>query len=276
MITSKQKENASKFSSLHKTNKLFVLPNAWDIGSAVIFEKAGFPAVATSSAGIAHSMGYSDGEQIDFEELLYLVERMAKRVSIPLSVDFERGFGESGDEVKEKARRLLYAGAIGFNIEDGLPDGMLSPVQLQVEKIEALCQLKKELDLDFVINARTCTYLLDVADEEGKLEIATERGNAFLSAGADCVFVPGAMEEDTMAALVSGIKGPLNILLTNKSADFRRLEEIGVRRLSIGSALSRWSYGKAIDLADNLMKWDTDEMRSNWFTLDKANNFFKI
>ena len=164
MITEKQRENARAFWERHQEKKLLVLPNAWDIGSARIFEKQGFKAVATTSAGVAHSMGYADGENLAFDELLYLVKRMANRIAIPLSVDFERGFGESGKEVKENARQLLCAGAVGFNLEDGLPqNGELSSIELQTEKIRALCELKEELSLDFVINARTCAYLLNIS-----------------------------------------------------------------------------------------------------------------
>ena len=276
MISNKQRENARAFWERHQEKKLLVLPNAWDVGSARIFEKQGFKAVATTSAGVAHSMGYADGENLAFDELLYLVKRITSRIGIPLSVDFERGFGESGKVVKENARQLLYAGAVGFNLEDGLPqNGELSSVGLQTEKIRALRELKEELNLGFVINARTCAYLLNVSENNERLQIATQRGNAYLEAGADCVFVPGTLDENIMIALIQGIHGPVNILLTDQSYDFKRLEEIGVRRLSIGSALSRWSYGKVIDLAGELGSGNTAEMRSNWFTLRKADDYFR-
>ncbi|MFR3686939.1 MAG: isocitrate lyase/phosphoenolpyruvate mutase family protein, partial [Enterococcus sp.] len=164
MIPIEQKERASKFSAMHKTEKMFVLPNVWNVGSAYVFEKQGFKAVATSSAGIAYDLGYPDGEDIPFEELLEVVKRITARISIPLSVDFDRGYGESVQEVKENAKRLILAGAIGCNIEDGMPNGKLLPVDSQVEKIKALVELKHELGIDFVINARTCAYWLDVGN----------------------------------------------------------------------------------------------------------------
>ena len=142
MISERQKKKAREFLEMHKDDKMFVLPNAWSAGSAYVFEKQGFKAVATSSAGIAHDLGCSDGECISFSDLLWIVEKIVSRVDIPLSVDIERGYGEVIGEVKENARRLLFAGAVGFNIEDGLPNGELSPIDVQVEKIKALSKLK--------------------------------------------------------------------------------------------------------------------------------------
>lgn len=127
-------EKSRRFSELHKANKMFLLPNAWDVASAYIYEQQGFPAIATTSAGIAYALGYPDGEQIPIDDLVYITERIAGRITVPLSVDFERGYGETGEEVKENARRLVQAGAVGFNLEDGLADGSLSPIELQIEK----------------------------------------------------------------------------------------------------------------------------------------------
>lgn len=158
IISEKQKEKARIFQNLHKQNKMFILPGAWSVGSAHIFEKQGFKAVGTSSAGIAYNLGYSDGEEISFDDYVWIVGKIANRLSIPLSVDFERGYSEDSTEIKENAKRLLYAGAVGFNIEDGLADGTLSPLDKQIAKISALVELKRELGIDFVINARTCTY----------------------------------------------------------------------------------------------------------------------
>ena len=274
MITEKQRKQARIFSEMHKAERLFVLPNAWDVGSAVIFEQAGFPAIATTSAGVAHSLGLPDGEQIAKEDILDLTKRIVERIDTPLSVDFERGFGVAAGEVKNSVAQLLEAGAVGFNLEDGLADGSLTPIGLQVEKIQAICELKQELELDFVVNARTCTYLHDTASGEEMLDIAVQRGNAYLEAGADCVFVPGFLDEATVRALASRIQGPLNILLTNTTHDFARLEALGVRRVSIGSALARKLYGEAIELAEQLKAGVTKEMRDTPFSLSKSNEYF--
>lgn len=114
MIAPEQKEKARRFSAMHKRDSMFILPNAWDAGSAYIFEKQGFEAVATTSAGVAYALGYPDGEDILFRDLLEVVAKIAARVDLPLSVDFERGYGDTGDEVTDNARKLLHAGAVGF------------------------------------------------------------------------------------------------------------------------------------------------------------------
>ena len=274
MVTEKQRAQAQAFSAMHREQKLFVLPNAWDVGSAVIFEQAGFQAIATTSAGVAHSFGLPDGEQIAKEDILYLAKKITDRIDTPLSVDFERGFGMTPEEVKHSVSQLLSAGAVGFNLEDGLPDSSLTPVGQQVEKIKAICELKRELELDFVVNARTCTYLNNVASEEEMLEIATARGNAYLEAGADCIFVPGYLNEATISALANRILGTINILQTNTTYDFPRLEALGVRRASIGSALARKLYGEAVNFAQKLKAGDTKEMLNTQFTLSKSNEYF--
>lgn len=274
MITEKQKEKARVFSAMHKENNMFVLPNAWDVGSAYVFEKQGFKAVATSSAGIAYDLGYPDGEDISLDDLLCVVDKIVSRVEIPLSVDFERGYAETVKEVKSNAQKLLFAGAVGFNIEDGLPDGTLSSLDEQLKKIKALSELKRELDIDFVINARTCAYWLNVASDEEKLKIALARGSAFVEAGADCVFIPGAIDEVTVSKLVRGINAPINIILNGAYNNFAGLEKLGVRRLSVGSNPVRFIYEKTIRLADNLMHGYVGDMLSNGFTYAQANEYF--
>lgn len=272
----KQKLMAEKLQELHKLNKMFVIPNAWDVASAYIFEKQGFSCVATTSAGIAYSFGYPDGEKIDFNDLVYLTKKIANRINIPLSVDFERGYSEDINQVKENARKLIEAGAVGFNIEDGETNGTLSHIELQIAKIKALCELKKEIGVDFVINARTCAYWLNIGNDEIKLRTAVERGNEFKNAGADCVFVPGAIEKETVRKLVKNINAPLNIILNGKLNNFKELDEIGVRRLSVGSSPVRYIYGKTIELAKNLYNGNADEILKSDFSYAKANEYFKI
>lgn len=275
MITERQRELARRFSRMHINGGMFVLPNVWDAGSAFVFEKQGFKAVATSSAGVAYALGYPDGEDITLDDLALCVEQIARRIDIPLSVDFERGYGETAEQVKKNAKSLLYSGAVGFNIEDGLADGTLEDNDLQIVKIKSLYELKKELDISFVINARTCAYWLDVADEETNLKIALDRGNTFKAAGADCVFIPGAMDKDTVAKLVNGINAPINIVLNPKFYDFKQLESIGVKRLSMGSAPVRSVFNNLIGIAQNLKNNNIDNLLNHTFSYDEANEYFQ-
>ena len=190
-----QKQRAARFAALHRANQLFILPNIWNVGSACVFAKQGFPAIATSSAGVAYDPGLPNGEAVTFADLLELVAKITARVDIPLSVDFERGYSETPDAVQENARELLRAGAVGCNLEDGETGGSLSPIHLQTAKIAALRALKQETGVDFVINTRTCACWPDIAPSAEKEAIAIERGHAFVQAGADCVFIPGALDD---------------------------------------------------------------------------------
>jgi len=274
MVSERQKEKARVFMNMHKENKMFILPNAWSTGSAYVFEKQGFKAVGTSSAGIAHDLGFPDGEYISFDDLLWVVEKIAKRVDVPLSVDFERGYSEVNKEIKENARKLLFAGAVGFNIEDGLPDGALYPLDKQIEKIKSLSELKSELDINFVINARTDAYALDGTDE-GSMKVALERCNAFVEAGADCVFVIGAKDDIAISKLVKGINAPVNIFWRSCLSSFEDLDKMGVQRLSAGCHPARYIYGQVVEMASDLYSGDVSKLVNNDFSSEKANAYFE-
>jgi len=275
MLALNQKKQAALFAQLHQSNNMLVIPNAWDAGSAVVFEKQGFKAVATTSAGIAYTLGYPDGEDISLGDLCLVIKQIYKRISIPLSVDFERGYGNSIEEIKENVKQIIRAGAVGINIEDGLANGELSNLDYQIQIIETIVQLKDEMDIPFVLNARTCAYWLNVADDERKLSIAIERGKAFAKAGADCVFIPGALSEEIVKTLVSEIDAPLNIIANPLFNDFKRLDDIGVRRLSVGSGAVRSVFNHLITIGNNLEKGDISLMLNHQFSYKAANEFFK-
>lgn len=274
MISEKQRELARKFQKMHKSGEMFILPNVWNAGSAVVFEKEGFKALATTSAGIAYSLGYSDGEDIDITDLRLLVNQISRRINIPLSVDFERGYSNNIEEIKKNATYLLNAGAVGFNIEDGKTDGTLDDLDFMIDKIKALVDLKKEMNVDFVINARTCTYWLNIAEDKKKMQIAVERGNAFKKAGADCVFIPGVLDKKTIKNLVEEIDAPVNIILNPKYNDFDGLNKLGVVRLSVGSGPVRSSFNHLIDMAKNLHNNNIDMIVNHEFDYKKANEYF--
>ena len=157
---------ARKFSRMHTDERMFILPNAWDGGSATVFEREGFQAIGTTSAGIAYSMGYPDGEKIAFADLLRVTGQIIDVINVPLSVDIERGYGSTIDDIKENVRKVIEAGAVGINIEDGHPgeSPYLEELGRQVQIIRAIAELKQEMNIPFVINARTCVYLLPVCD----------------------------------------------------------------------------------------------------------------
>lgn len=279
MANTNQEQKAERFQQLHRQEGMFVIPNSWDAGSAYIYEKEGFPCVATSSAGVASALGYPDGEDITLDDLIDCVTKTVRRVDVPVSCDFERGYAEDPEQVKKNARRIIEAGAVGFNIEDGVPEAApgekLSPMSLQLAKIQALVELKKEMGVNFVINARTCAYWLNVGTPEEMLNIALERGNAFAKAGADCVFVPGPMDAATVKALVEGIHAPLNTILNGKYHDFEGLRKLGVRRLSVGSGPSRFIANQVITLPRDLKAGKPENILACPFTYGDCNQYFE-
>jgi 2-methylisocitrate lyase-like PEP mutase family enzyme len=272
MKINKQKKLAKDFRNLHIGEDMFVLPNIWNTGSAIVFEKQGFKAVATTSAGVAYALGYPDGEDITIDDLCLLVSQITKRINIPLSVDFERGYSENIDTIKSNVKMLLSAGAVGFNIEDGKCDGTLDNIDVITAKIKAMCEVKKEIGIDFVINARTCAFWLNVDGD--KLNIVKERVIAFEKAGADSFFVPGILNKENVRIIVESSKLPVNIILNSKYNDFKGLNELGVKRLSVGSSPVRKVYNDMIDLAKELKNEELDSLFNHDFSYVKANEFF--
>lgn len=265
---------AKRFHDLHRAPDLLVLPNAWDAGSAVMFERAGFPAVGTTSAGIAYSLGYPDGQRLSFDELLAAQAAIARRLTVPLTVDVEAGYGSSPEEVAANVELVIAAGAVGVNVEDGR-DGALADVALQVEVIAAVGELKARTGVPFVINARTDSYWLGLGDEASQLEESVRRGNAYLEAGADCVFVPGGFGSDVIATLVAEIDGPLNVIASPACPSPRELQELGVARLSTGSAPVRAALGLVRDIARALRGGDLAWVRDVTLSYGEANALFE-
>jgi 2-methylisocitrate lyase-like PEP mutase family enzyme len=234
-----------QFLSLHHGPKILVLPNAWDAASARIFEEAGFPAVATSSAAIANSLGYPDGQRISRDEMLSVVKRIVDAVSVPVTADMEGGYGTQPEDVAETAERVIDAGAVGMNLEDVADEdpSTLAELNLQAEIIRAVCEVSQRAGVTFVLNARTDVFLAGVGDPASRLERTLERVKVYHEAGAQSLFVPGVKDRETIGRLADGIEGPLNILATIGSPPVSELEQLGVARISIGSGPMRATMG---------------------------------
>ena len=191
-----QSEKAALLRQLHHGPSILRLCNVWDAASARIVEQAGFPAVATTSAGVAFSLGYPDLEAIPPAEMLAQVRRIARVVAVPVTADLEAGY----EDIERTASGLVEAGAVGLNLED-FQNGKLVDLAAQIEKIRAVRRVGERLGVPIVINARTDIYLAQLGDAETRFERSVERLLAFKDAGADCVFVPGVYDEETIAAL---------------------------------------------------------------------------
>jgi 2-methylisocitrate lyase-like PEP mutase family enzyme len=249
-----QREKAVQLRKLHQGPRILVLPNAWDVISARIVEAAGFPAVATTSAGIAAALGYPDGQRVSQNEMLEAVARIARAVGVPVTADMEAGYGTTSAAMAEMARGVVAAGAVGLNLEDVTGDEESSHVQteLQVQKIAAVREASAAASVPLVINARTDIYLLPIGPADTRFERTVERLNAYRKAGADCVFPPGIRDRETIGRLVRAVDAPLNILLQPGGPGVRELESLGVARASIGSGMMRAALGTARNIATAL------------------------
>ena len=254
-----QAEKAERFRKLHLGPRILVLPNAWDVASARILEELGYPAIATTSAGVAFSLGYPDGQRVSRDQMLEAVARIARGVRVPVTADMESGYGVSVRDMSETAKALIAAGAIGLNFEDVTGDDETSHVdlKLQVEKIGAIVEVSKSAGVPLVLNARTDVYLMPIGPAETRFERTVERLRAYRKAGADCLFAPGVQDRETIAKLVAAIKAPLNILLSAACPTIRELETMGVARVSAGSSAMRATLGLLRRIGKELMEEGT-------------------
>jgi 2-methylisocitrate lyase-like PEP mutase family enzyme len=261
MNISAQAEKAERLRKLHHGPRILVFPNAWDVASARIMEEAGYPAIATTSAGVAASLGYPDGQRISRGEMLDVVARIARAVRVPVTADMEAGYGTTVEEMIETAKAVVAAGAVGMNLEDltGNNESPLVEMAFQVEKIRAICRISLSLGVPLVVNARTDIYLMEVGDAATRFERTVERLRAYRQAGAACLFAPGIRDRETISKLVKALAAPLNILVSPGCPSLGELEKLGVARASAGSAVMRASLGLAKRTGKELMEERTYE-----------------
>ena len=237
-----QRERAERLRALHRPPPILVLPNAWDVASALAF--AALPqcqAIATSSAGVAVALGYPDGEAIPRDVMLEAVARIAAAVELPVTADLEAGYGPAPEDAAATADGAIDAGAVGLNLEDGTDegDGRLVEAAAHAAKVRAVREVARRRDVPLVLNARVDVYLRGVGEPETRLDETVARAAAYRAAGADCIFVPGVDDAETIAALVSAIDAPVNVLATAAMPPVPALERLGVARVSVGSGIFR-------------------------------------
>jgi 2-methylisocitrate lyase-like PEP mutase family enzyme len=260
MTLSTQAQKAEQLRKLHHGPRILVLPNAWDVASARVVEDLGFPAIATTSAGVAAALGYPDGQLISRGEMLDVVARIAAAVRVPVTADFEAGYGLTVEDMADTAKALVSVGAVGLNLEDitGPNESDHVELSLQIKKIQKIREASSAvLGVPLVINARTDIYLLPIGPEATRLDRTVERLRAYHQAGADCVFAPGLTDGATIAKLVKVVKAPLNILISKGAPALGELEKMGVARASTGSGLMRASLGFARRVAKELAESGT-------------------
>lgn len=237
--------------ALHHGGQPLVLPNAWDVPSARSVEAAGFPAVATTSGGIASMLGYPDGQVISADEMFAAVARIASAVEVPVTADVEAGYGLPAPELVD---RLLSAGAVGLNLEDTDRGGdqLLVAPEVHAARIAAVRDATRVAGVDVVVNARVDVYARHV---EPALDLALERGRAYIEAGADCVFPILVRDEEHIAALVAAL-GTINVYWRRGWPPIARLAELGVRRVSFGSGIHRAATDHVDEVVSRIREGD--------------------
>ena len=259
-MTSAWTTRAARFRDLNRAGRL-MLPNAWDAASARIFEEAGFPAIGTTSAGIAYAEGFQDAERINRHVMVRAIAKIASAVSIPVTADIEGGYGPAPGDVAETVEAVLDAGVVGVNLEDAnhySGSGPLLGIDEQCERIAAARDLADRRDMPFVINARTDTFLLRLgADLDERVAMTAERGSRYLRAGADLVFVPLLIDTTVIARLVSQLPGPLSVMALPGAPSANDFFAAGVARVSIGQMGMLAALGTLRDIAGELMRYGT-------------------
>lgn len=268
MISHEQKAKADTLLKLHHSGDPLVLTNAWDPGSARVVAASGAKAIATTSMGIAASLGYPDRQMIPVHEMAEAIERIVAAVRIPVTADIEAGYGRDLDEILEHITDLMATGIVGGNLEDSSEaDIQLLDADEFCERLRAIRSLSESFGFHFVINARTDVFMTN-APIEDRIGEAIRRGNKYLEAGADCIFIPNAWEEDKIIALVNGINGPVNILVNPTNGlglppSVERLKEIGVARISFGSSIMKTTLTLLKKIVDEVAANGTYEMLYN-------------
>ena len=258
------------FRDLHRGPAILLLPNAWDAGSARLVQNLGAKAIATTSAGVAWSRGYPDGDALPIEQLLASVREITRVIRVPLSVDIEGGYSDEPTVVARVVDGIIDAGAVGINIEDrgGSPD-------LLCTKIEAARQSATRAGADLFINARVDIYLHALATGDAAVEEVIRRAKRYRDAGSDGIFVPGVTNGPEIKAIASAIDQlPLNILAVPGLPSIEVLREQGVRRLSAGSGIARAALTRASRLAAGFLQGDVDQMFSEMISHAEMNKLF--
>lgn len=238
-----RKDLATAFRRLHQPREgaILVLPNAWDAMSARLIEEAGAAAIATTSAGVSWSLGRPDGEGLTRDDMIDAVRRIADSVRIPVTADIEGGYGSGTPaDVEDSVRRVIAAGAVGINLEDGAGSGeeVLLETPRQVERVAAAHAAAESEGVKLFINARVDVYLRQFGKEAGRFDESVGRARAYIAAGADGIFVPGVVDPATIGRLAAAVGAPLNVMAGPGAPTITQLAQLGVARVSIGPALT--------------------------------------
>ncbi len=272
MVPRIQKEKAELFLKYHHDKEILVLLNSWDAGSSRLIEASGYKAIATTSMGIAASLGYPDCQVIQLSEMLETITRIVNGVQVPVTVDIEAGYGNNPSEIIDSLKKIIATGVVGINIEDSvnLSPKLLDEVEF-CERISAIRALSDSLGFHLVINARTDSFYTSTGSPREKLAESIRRGNKYREAGADCIFVQPVSDKETISTLVREIHAPINILANpgmggGVPPSIRELQDLGVARVSLGSGLMKATLALIKKVADELSEKGTYDILLDAFT----------
>ena len=270
---SNQQSKYTDFRLLHESGKAFIIPNPWDIGSARILASLGFEALATTSSGMAHSLGLRDG-QVSKQQTLAHCRSIVEATKLPVSADLEKGFGDSPMDVSNTISEAGAIGLAGCSIEDhtGMKENPIFNFNLAVERIHAAVESKQALANDFILTAR-CENLLW---ERKDLDDTIKRLQAFEQAGADVLFAPGLTDLQQIKTVCESVTKPVNIVIetVNSSVTLEALSELGVKRVSVGSKLALTAYGSFINAAKEMIDSGSFMNLANAAEFSELENYF--
>jgi 2-methylisocitrate lyase-like PEP mutase family enzyme len=253
-----QREQAAKaeaFRAMHRGPRLLLLANAWDAMSARLIAEAGFPAIATTSGGVAWALGYADGEAAPWDEIVAATGRMARAVPVPVTADIEAGFGDTPEAVGRSIGEIIGAGAVGVNLEDGMRGAVpIRTVEDAAARIRAAREAARAAGVPIVVNARTDLYIKHIGDEASRFEEAVVRARAYLAAGADCFYPIGLRDPATIGRLTKAVDAPVNINVRAGHPSVPELEALGVRRASTATAVTLVAADLIRDIARSLLE----------------------
>ncbi|MGH1350888.1 MAG: isocitrate lyase/PEP mutase family protein [Methyloligellaceae bacterium] len=272
---STQKIKANRFKELHERDSCFVIPNPWDTGSTKILEQYGFEALATTSAGVAFSLGLRDGQSdTTREDILNNARQIVENTSLPVSADLENGYSNNPEVIARTIKLAADTGLVGGSIEDRTMDNSnpIRDLEHATECIRAAVEAKNALPFHFTLTARAENYLFGIQD----LDDTIRRLQAFQEAGADVLYAPGLTTREQISAVISSVDLPVNVVmgLSGNTLTKAELEELGVTRISLGSALARAAYGAFLDAIDEIKDQGTFTFAEKAAPFSKLNDFF--
>ncbi len=269
----RQVRQAQLFASLHRPGDPLLLANAWDVASAVTIVNAGAKAIATTSAGVAWSLGVPDAADLGADRTAAVIERIAAAVAVPVSADIEAGYGPEPDAVAATMTAVVQAGAIGVNLEDrsGRDEAPLFEPAEQAERLAAARAAADRLAVPVWINARTDLFLAGVGPAQERLRAAQERAAAFAAAGADSLFVPGLIDLDAIAELAAGPL-PVAVMVWAGAPTVSELASAGAVRISLGAAIAQAAYAVAARATTELLANGTYDSTADGIPYDQTND----